>query len=88
MRRSSLGAGGFMTGAQPVTMEELCFFGANGSLTPNGDLVLETRAWRERLFTERDASRRASPAGQALGRDRRTASSRAAAGWSAEASSR
>ncbi len=62
-RRSSLGAGGFMTGAQPVTMEELCFFGANGSLTPNGDLVLETRAWRERLFTERDAATREGRSG-------------------------
>ena len=62
-RRSSLGAGGFMTGAQPVTMEELCFFGRNGSLTPNGDLVLETRAWRERLFTERDAATREGRSG-------------------------
>jgi cell division protease FtsH len=55
MRRASLGAG-TMTGAQPVSMEELCFFGANGALTPTGDLVLETRAWRERLFAERDAA--------------------------------
>ena len=31
-------------------MEELCFFGGNGALTPTGDLILETRAWRERLF--------------------------------------
>ena len=60
-RRSSLGAG--MTGAQPVTMEELCFFGPNGSLTPSGDLLLETRAWRERLFTERDAATREGPVG-------------------------
>ena len=62
-RRSSLGAGGFMTGASAVTMEELCFFGPNGSLTPNGDLVLETRAWRERLFTERDAATREGRSG-------------------------
>jgi ATP-dependent Zn protease len=60
-RRSSLGAG--MTGAQPVTMEELCFFGNNGSLTPTGDLVLETRAWRERLFTEREAATREGRSG-------------------------
>ena len=52
-----------MTGAQPVTMEELCFFGPNGSLTPSGDLVLETRAWRERLFTERDAATREGRSG-------------------------
>jgi ATP-dependent Zn protease len=54
-RRSSLGAGGFMTGAGTVGIEELCFFGPNGALTPTGDLILETRAWRERLFTERRA---------------------------------
>ena len=55
MRRASLGVG-TMTGSQPVSMEELCFFGRNGALTPTGDLVLETRAWRERLFAERDAA--------------------------------
>ena len=53
-----------MTGADArSTMEELCFFGPNGSLTPNGDLVLETRAWRERLFTERDAATREGRSG-------------------------
>ena len=62
-RRSSLGAGGFMTGAVPVTMEELCFYGSNGSLTPTGDLVLETRAWRERLFAERAAATREGRSG-------------------------
>src|SRR5919197_3356851 len=54
-RRSSLGTGGFMTGAAPVNIEDLCFFGANGALTPTGDLILETRQWRERLFAERAA---------------------------------
>ncbi len=54
-RRSSLGTGGFMTTAGTVAIEELCFFGHNGALTPTGDLILETRAWRERLFTERRA---------------------------------
>ena len=44
-------------------MEELCFFGPNGSLTPSGDLLLETRAWRERLFTERDAATREGRSG-------------------------
>ena len=55
-----------MTGAQPVTMEELCFYGPNGSLTPTGDLVLETRAWRERLFADARSRPRAK-AGQASG---------------------
>jgi ATP-dependent Zn protease len=56
-RRSSLGTGGFMTGGEaPVTMEELCFYGPYGALTPTGDLVLETRAWRERMFAHRAAA--------------------------------
>ncbi len=53
-RRSSLGsasAGGMMVGSQ--SFEDYCFYGRWGSLTPSGDLILETRAWRERLFAER-----------------------------------
>ena len=50
MRRASLGAGapGMTLGSQ--NFEDYCFFGPWGSLTPTGDLILETRAWRERLF--------------------------------------
>jgi ATP-dependent Zn protease len=53
MRRRSLGTS--MTAHQPRSFEELAFYGPWGSLTPSGDLVLETRAWRERLFAEREA---------------------------------
>jgi ATP-dependent Zn protease len=42
--------------------EDFCFYGADGALTPNGDLVMETRAWRDRLFTERHAAQEASSA--------------------------
>jgi cell division protease FtsH len=63
-RRSSLGganAGGMMTGSQ--SFEDYCFFGPWGSLTPSGDLILETRAWRERLFSQRaEPSRSTIPA--------------------------
>jgi ATP-dependent Zn protease len=52
-RRRALGGTGFT--ATPVSFEELCFYGPLGALTPTGDLVLETRAWRERLFAERSA---------------------------------
>src|SRR5438445_1832299 len=58
MRRSSLGAAR-MTGPS-LTFEDYCFFGPNGAQTPTGHLVLETRAWRERLFAER-AEPRPSP---------------------------
>ena len=58
MRRQSLGTGptGMGVGSQTTgsqSFEEYCFFGPWGSLTPTGDLILETRAWRERLFSER-----------------------------------
>ena len=56
-RRSALGGetgGGFMTPKAGIdSFEEHSFYGPNGSLTPSGDLVLETRAWRERLFESR-----------------------------------
>ena len=44
MRRQSLGSG-----FQP----EPAFYGPRGALTPDGDLVLETAEWRERLFRAR-----------------------------------
>ena len=56
MRRQSLGHPGGGTGMTPSRFEELAFYGPNGSLTPTGDLFLETRAWRDRLFTERYAA--------------------------------
>jgi SpoVK/Ycf46/Vps4 family AAA+-type ATPase len=50
-RRQSLG-----TGFQPYADDSIhdhLFFGPNGTLTPDGDLLLETRAWRDRLFAMR-----------------------------------
>ena len=35
------------------SIHDFCFYGPNGALTSTGDLVLETRAWRERLFLSR-----------------------------------
>ena len=56
-RRQSLGTGsaGGTMGSQDF--ETYAFFGPWGSLTPTGDLILETRAWRERLFASRDERR-------------------------------
>jgi ATP-dependent Zn protease len=48
MRRASLGGGGVAGHAEP-------------SFAPSGDLVLETRAWRERVFAERAPERPAPP---------------------------
>jgi ATP-dependent Zn protease len=50
MRRASLGQGQHMT---PPTLHDYCFYGPYGSLTPTGDLILETPAWREKLFAQR-----------------------------------
>ena len=36
-----------------MSIHDFCFYGPNGSLTPTGDLVIETQAWRERLFAQR-----------------------------------
>jgi len=55
MRRQALGAGTGMS-ADTSTIHDFCFFGPNGSITPTGDLVIESRAWRERLFAERAAT--------------------------------
>jgi SpoVK/Ycf46/Vps4 family AAA+-type ATPase len=48
MRRSSLG-----TGFEPVFSGDTPFYGPWGALNSSGDLVLETEAWRERLFATR-----------------------------------
>jgi ATP-dependent Zn protease len=54
MRRQSLGpAAGAMTPLPATRFEELAFYGPYGSLTPSGDLILETQAWRDRLFEAR-----------------------------------
>ena len=53
MRRSSLGGAAGAMSPRPTSFHDLCFFGPNGALTPSEDLVLESRAWRERLFHER-----------------------------------
>jgi ATP-dependent Zn protease len=53
MRRAALGGAQATTSAAPARFEDFCFFGPQGSLTSSGDLVLETRAWRERMFDQR-----------------------------------
>jgi ATP-dependent Zn protease len=37
---------------------ELPIYGAFGALNPSGDLIVETRAWRERMFEQRAPERR------------------------------
>ena len=51
MRRQALQ--GAPASTLPSSVNELGFFGANGSITPSGDLVIESRAWREQQFAQR-----------------------------------
>jgi ATP-dependent Zn protease len=68
MRRQALQAGDGMSGmasagsptgassaAGPQSMSDLLFFGPNGALTPTGDIVIESREWRDQLFAQRYA---------------------------------
>jgi len=55
MRRQAL-QGAATAPAEPTSIHDLCFFGPNGSITPSGDLVIESRAWREALFASRGRS--------------------------------
>jgi ATP-dependent Zn protease len=50
-RRSALGGMSARTGQN---VEDFLFYGPFGALNPSGDMILETRGWRERLFAERE----------------------------------
>jgi ATP-dependent Zn protease len=63
MRRQSLGGGAApVMSPKPASFHDLCFYGPNGALTASEDLILESRAWRERLFTERAPQAAPTPA--------------------------
>ncbi|HEX5029139.1 MAG TPA: AAA family ATPase [Gaiellaceae bacterium] len=55
MRRQALnpGIGGFGGSSRPPDVHDYLFYGPFGALNPSGDLILENRQWRDRLFTER-----------------------------------
>ena len=55
MRRQSLGSGAqtIIPLTDGLGAEEILFFGPWGSRDPSGDLIVENRAWRERLFLQR-----------------------------------
>jgi ATP-dependent Zn protease len=53
--------GGHMSPSGPPSLHDLLFYGRFGALNPSGDLILENRQWRERLFAERSPQRMAAP---------------------------
>ncbi len=66
MRRQSLGPGlgggmGGFAGQRPESIHDYLFYGPQGALTPDGDLILESRAWRERVFAQRAGAQAGSP---------------------------
>ena len=62
-RRSSLGGAGVGGMMGPPSFQDISFHGPWGALNRSQDMILETRAWRERVFAEREPSR--SPTGLA-----------------------
>jgi ATP-dependent Zn protease len=57
MRRQTLGQGGAPTGSIPLQLDDpqdILHFGPWGARNPSGDLVLETRVWRDKLFAARE----------------------------------
>ncbi|HET9075126.1 MAG TPA: AAA family ATPase [Solirubrobacteraceae bacterium] len=59
MRRQALGTsmtgpGATLTSAMgPTSLSDLNFHGPHGALTASGDVIIETRQWREQLFARR-----------------------------------
>jgi cell division protease FtsH len=53
MRRQTLGGASPVMSPKPPSFHDLCFYGPNGALNPSEDLILESRAWRERVFALR-----------------------------------
>jgi ATP-dependent Zn protease len=64
MRRSSLGGGLSGMSPRPLSFHDLCFFGPNGALNPSEDLILESRAWRDRVFEQRQLAPGRKPVNQ------------------------
>jgi ATP-dependent Zn protease len=59
LRRAALGGGGTAGAFSPAgtpSFEDFAFHGPWGAQTASGDLILENRAWRERLFASRAPS--------------------------------
>jgi ATP-dependent Zn protease len=55
MRRQALGSGMTTpaTASAAASIHDLCFFGPDGAITASGDVIIESREWRERLFAAR-----------------------------------
>jgi ATP-dependent Zn protease len=63
LRRQALGTGAIVnpSSAPATSIHDFLFFGPNGSLTPGGDVVIQSRQWREQLFAHRAAQGQMPP---------------------------
>ena len=61
MRRSALQSTPLATATAAGSIHDHLFFGPDGSITPDGDLIIETRRWREQLFDQRAAEAHMPP---------------------------
>jgi SpoVK/Ycf46/Vps4 family AAA+-type ATPase len=53
MRRQSLQGARLQPAFDGGSLHDWCFFGPQGAITPDGELVIESAAWREKLFAAR-----------------------------------
>jgi len=66
-RRAALQGGTTATPLDATTIHDFCFFGPWGALTSSGDLIVESREWRERLFVARQPQAPATALGRVSG---------------------
>jgi ATP-dependent Zn protease len=50
----------------PLTDFELPYYGPSGAINPSGDIIIESRAWREAMFEQRAPERRSPYPGWAM----------------------
>jgi ATP-dependent Zn protease len=66
MRRQALQQMTAEVNPYTTDVHDMCFYGPWGALNPSGDLVVESRRWRERLFEQRAPSPVGNPLLQRL----------------------
>jgi ATP-dependent Zn protease len=60
MRRNALQGGGMAGAMSPQSIHDIGFYGPFGAVNPSGDVIIESRRWREKMFEQR-APERHSP---------------------------
>ncbi len=82
-RRSDGRAGRTRPLSNGLDTEDDLFFGPWAARNPSGDLIVETQAWRDRLFAQRSTSSYGRRAASTRASTRRSTGSCSPAGWAA-----